>query len=414
MRDLGPGILRIGGNSVDRSWWTIDGEAPPSWATSVITPSDLAGLGRLLARTNWRAILSVNLGHFDPRRAASEAHAASDILGSRLVAVEIGNEPDSYGDPRVKLRAASYSVNNYLAELNEYNAAIRAVVPQLPLSGPDLSMPNWLLAIAGASPTPFADLTLHYYPLSYSFSKGACRGTPVPSASELLSPKIREWENTALSNLGRAEAVAHSQTRISETNNTGSCDAGGGPATSPVFASALWSFDWSLRAASAGVDGLNFHGAFGTCAVATVSPICADTRAANGRGQVSAQPEYYGLLAARQLEGGRFVSVAVPEGKAANVTAYATVHTGGIVTVGIDNLGDVAASLRLSLPGYRKAGIVRLTAPSLDATRDTRLGGADLDSTGSPHPAAAPVRRIHPPFSIRVSAHSAVVVTLRR
>ena len=91
MRLLGPGILRIGGNSLDYSWWTGDGEQPPAWATSVVTPSGLIMLRRLLSVTGWRAIVGVDLGHFDPLRAASEAQAAERILGSSLLGFEIGN-----------------------------------------------------------------------------------------------------------------------------------------------------------------------------------------------------------------------------------------------------------------------------------------------------------------------------------
>jgi hypothetical protein len=70
MRLLGPAVLRIGGNSVDLSWWTSSGEPPPPWATNTVTPTDLRVLHGLLTATGWRVLLGVDLGHFEPARAA--------------------------------------------------------------------------------------------------------------------------------------------------------------------------------------------------------------------------------------------------------------------------------------------------------------------------------------------------------
>src|ERR1700704_3762921 len=114
MRLLGPGVLRIGGNSVDRSWWTSNGERPPAWAGSVITPANLVSLRDLLIATDWRAILGVNFGHFDPTRAADEVRIAQSILGSRLLGIQIGNEPHGYSTPSIHLRGATYSASTYL------------------------------------------------------------------------------------------------------------------------------------------------------------------------------------------------------------------------------------------------------------------------------------------------------------
>ena len=79
--------------------------------------------------------------------------------------------------------------------------------------------------------------------------------------------------------------------------------AQGNASASPVFASALWSLDWALRAASSGVQGLNFHGHLGVCGSRNQSPICAPNAEAADVGDVTAQPEYYGLLAAQPARG---------------------------------------------------------------------------------------------------------------
>jgi hypothetical protein len=416
MRLLGPGVLRLGGDSLDYSWWTGNGEHPPAWETSVVTPVNLANLDKLLVATGWRVILGVDLGHFDPARAASEAHAAERLLGSRLLGFEIGNEPDHYGSATKRLRPSAYGVSNYLEEVAAYSKKMATGVSELSLYGPDLYSQPWLSAIAADKDVPFTQITQHYYPISYSYAKGSCKATPVPTAEELLSPQIRERESVAIDFLVRVGQSAGRSTRLSETNNTGSCDASGGPATSPVFASALWALDWALRSAKAGVEGINFHGYFGRCRPSAYSPICAPSYSAEARGEVIGRPEYYGLLAARQLEGGRFIPVQI-EGQVGEggYTAYATKHSGGAITVAIDNFQSGAgASILLKVPGYAKASNERLVARSLSSTTGVSFGRASFEGSRFERPKGRAIRRVGGAFRLEVSPASAVVVTLRR
>lgn len=419
MRLLGPGVLRIGGISLDDSWWTSDGEPAPTWAKSTITPTDVDRLDGLLAATGWRTILGVDFGHFDPDRAADEAQVAEHILGSRMLGFEIGNEPGDYGTPQVGLRPGSYNVDNYLEELAAYRAAMQAGGPTINLYGPDLgrlSPETWLWPIASAAPTSFASIDLHYYPTHYSVSRGACEGTPVPSALELLSPEVRERENAVLTVMLRAGELAHRSVRISETNDTSSCDVPGGPATSPVFASALWSFDWALRAASAGVVGLNFHGYFGLCLPESFAPICEPNEAAASQGRAAARPEYYGLLAARQLEGGRFVPTQLTSPwQLRNLTSWATVTRGGTLKIAIENFtrGGSGKPVSISIPGY--AGTYdTLTGSSVEATSGVTFGDAGITRTGRWQPRATRLPCTSQSCRVVVRPASVVVVTMRR
>jgi hypothetical protein len=414
MRHLGPGTLRLGGNSLDYSWWTSDGEQPPAWAKSVVSPGDLSRLRQLLVATGWRAILGVDFGHFDPSRAADEAQVAQSILGSRLLGFEIGNEPDSYGDESIKLRPARYDPASYLVQVSTYRSAMSAVAPTLRLYGPDLSAPSWLATIASSKSMPFAVITQHYYPTSYSLTSARCKATPVPTAAELLSPQVREQENTVLETIVRAGDVAHRGTLISETNDTSSCDTYGGPATSPVFASALWSFDWTLRSASAGVGGLDFHGYFGRCRPASFGPICAPGRIAEARGQVMARPEFYGIFAASQLENGRFFPVRVTGRHLSDdFSTYATEHSGGAVTLAIDNFSaSHAIPFVLKTTRYREATIEALTAPSVNSTEEVTLGGSSFGATGTLHPKGTVLPKYAGAFHFVLAPASAAVLTL--
>ena len=416
MRLLGPGVLRVGGNSLDYSWWTGDGGASPAWATSVITPSALVTLRDLLVATDWRAILGVDFGHVEPQRAANEASIAKRILGSRLLGIEIGNEPNAYSTSLINLRGSAYNVSAYLKELSAYSAAIHTTSPAIRLYGPELSTPGWLMAIASDARVPFAVLTEHYYPTFYSVPRDGCKGTSRPTAHALLSPQVREEENTMLELLVTAGRIAHRKTRISETNTTTSCDTGGGPATSPVFASALWSLDWVLRAASAGISGLNFHGYFGVCTPAGYSPVCAPSDAAEARGQVVPRPEYYGLLAARQLEGGRFVPVDIRgQRPSEDFTAYATVHSRGTMTLAIDNFATIGlTNVILKIPGYGKATGKPLIGPSISATSGVTFGHASIGVGGTLRPTEIIGRKVRGAFRFELAPTSAIVITLHR
>jgi hypothetical protein len=416
MKLLGPGVLRLGGNSLDYSWWSSDNEQPPAWATSVVTPSELNVLHELLVATGWRAILGVDLGHFDPARAANEARVAETILGSRQLGFEIGNEPDHYGTRLVNLRASSYDVGQYLEQIAAYGAAMRAAVPKIRFYGPDLGPSSWLSVAGSGEWASFAAITQHYYPTSYSVPKGLCKGTPVPTALELLSPDVREREDIALQTIVRAGELTHHETRISETNDTSSCDTSGGPATSPVFASALWSLDWVLRATSAGVAGLNFHGYFGRCVPDAFSPICAPNDLAENRGQVVARPEYYGLLAARQLEGGHFVPVHVHgQTTPGSLTAYATKHPDGEITLAIDNFAtNGLASIFLRVPGYHQATGERLLASSISATGGVTLGHVSFDGGDGRRPVEATIRETNGVARLKIPPASAIIIRLHR
>ena len=418
MRLLGRGVLRVGGDSVDQSWWTNDAEQPPAWATSVVTPADLVRLRELLVATDWRVILGVDFGHFDPTRAADEVRIAENILGSRLIGIEIGNEPHGYSTPSIKLRGRTYSVSTYLEEVSAYSAAIHVASPAIRLYGPDLSSPSWMTAIASEPRVPFAVLTGHYYPTQYNFPSSVCKGTAVPTAHDLLSPQVRQQENTWLEMLVTAGQLAHRPTRISETNTTSSCDASGAPDTGPVFASALWSLDWILRSASAGVTGLNFHGAFGVCTPVVYTPLCAPAPSGPGKGSVhvSAAPEYYGLLAARQLEGGRFVPVYIRGQNASlDITTYATVHPNSVITLDINNLStDRLSSFILRVPGYDKATSKPLVAQSVNATGGVTFGGVSLGATGVLRPKRTKVPRLNGGFRLKLAPTSAIVLALHR
>jgi hypothetical protein len=97
---LGSSILRIGGNSVDRNVWTPNG---PGQTAGQIAPSDVASLAGFVKAAGWQCLYGINLGGAatgatTPTLAAAEVAYAAEQFGSSLLGIEIGNEPDLYGD----------------------------------------------------------------------------------------------------------------------------------------------------------------------------------------------------------------------------------------------------------------------------------------------------------------------------
>jgi hypothetical protein len=414
MRLLGPSVLRIGGDSVDSSWWTNSGEPSPPWATNTVTPTDLSVLHGLLTATDWRVLLGVDLGHFEPPRMVKEARYAQKILGTDLLGIEIGNEPNAFSHRKrnVILRSSAYSVGEYVHEAEAYRRALTAIAPGVALYGPAAGGTQWLSEM-GATADMFTELTEHYYPPS------VCSNTPSPSAAlpptsaELLSPVAREQEDVSLNALAQAGTVAGRPTRIGET---GSAMCTGSAAASSTFASALWSLDWTLRAVSSGVRGLNFHGHLGVCGSHNQSPICAPNIEAAKVGDVAAQPVYYGLLAASRLEGGRFVptSLTAPD-PLPNLTTWATLTTSGTIKIAIDNLALVGLAQPVSIPvsGYT-ATEESLTGPSVEATNGVTLGSSTVTGAGQWQPRPIRLLRGSGSFRFVVPPANAVIVTLRR
>jgi hypothetical protein len=406
LRSLGPGVLRFGGASADSQVaWQIPGMRPPRWATVALTPAIFAQLGVLARRCGWKVILTLGMAHFNPGRAAREAQAAHQALGSSLEAVELGNEPDSY--ERHGFRKPGWGPAEYAAQAASYMRAIERRVPHLAIAGPAVSgsraFVDWAPAeIAAVHP---GILTGHHYPLG-------CRQIPAPSIAELLSPIIRREEEESLGrylDIARADAVPF---RVDET---GSVSCGGRASVSNTFAAALWALDFTVRAMSAGAAGINFHGNLGNCD--GYSPLCASSPATLAAGLLDPQPEWYAMLAAHVLVGERALRVTVlPYLPQINATAFISRRSRGLHVVIINEaLTGTPTVVRLEVPGqYSQASVLALTAPSLQSTAGWQLGGRAVSRNGSWWSWQTPVTlgdggRL----DISMAAGSAALVTVR-
>ena len=376
-------VIRVGGNTVDETFWTSTGAAAPSWSIGTITPADLTALGTLAKASGWKVILGVNLKEYNPASAANEAQYAQRDLGSSLEAIEIGNEPDLYSqyesDPA-----------QFPTDFQSYVTAIDASAPGVPIEGddlagaPDSSFQSAFISSQQKLASPeINELTSHYYPLTAS----SCGGSP--TVAELLGTSVRDAESDEA-----AEAVAAAAKlgvpAVLDEGNSVVCEGQAG--VSNVYAAALWEIDDQLVMARDGVAGDYMHGTVEECGSAKplymyYTPLCAPTAADATEGLLAAQPEYYGLAALRDVGTGQFLNLSNPVW--ADVRAYAVEHTNGTMTVVLDDVdnpsttGSTTVQLDLGATFSHASQVAMTASGGLTATSGITLGGQTVQFNGT-------------------------------
>jgi len=394
---IGPGLVRFGGNSVDKLTGWMRGHRTPSTSSSIITSSDVDRAFAFARAVGWRVLFSVNLGGGDPATDADEAAYVYQTAGDVLSGLEIGNEPDLYHSNG--LRPSTYTVSDYIAEWTTYANAIQARTLAAVLTGSAAagSITTWTSTFAQQLGSRIALLTQHLYPLAPSSVNP--NASNVASIPHILGSAARNTEDTDGSEL---QQIAQSQKlpwRMSETN---SCYNGGEKGVSDVFASALWGGDYMFTLAGRASAGVNFHGG----GSGNYTPI-----AVSGS-QVTARPLYYTLLMFRAAARGRTVPLDV-SANGVNLTAYGALDTDGtlrLMVIDKDTAQDAAVTIT---PGsaYSAALGMRLAAPAADSTTGITLGGASVGADGSWLPAQLETTPLtHGTYSTTVRAASALLV----
>ena len=148
--------------------------------------------------------------------AIREALTAVRYLGPRLMALEIGNEPDAYGITGVRRRSWNYTA--FSRERDHYRTALAAAGLRTPLWGPSDSGTGWLGVTVADREDPYAVITQHFYPLS------RCR-PPTPTVRALLSDATLAEERSEAALLALAASRARRPLVMDETNSV-SCYGG--------------------------------------------------------------------------------------------------------------------------------------------------------------------------------------------
>ena len=292
VRALSPeGVIRVGGNTADFATFSPTGPSVSAPKATAVNQADLDRLRQFLDATGWQLIWSVNLGsgtaQADIDAAVEEAVAVARTFGPRLLALEIGNEPDLFF---IEHRPKPYTYEQFRSEYIPFRDAILHRLPDLPLAGPDAAVANtWVRRFAADEPQNLKLLTQHYYREGQNPTS-----TPASSTDKLLRPDPKLPAALAeLRSVSQATGLPH---RICEVN---SFSGGGRPGVSNTFASALWVLDYMLLLAQNGCSGVNLETGVNQLGfVSSYSPIFE-----NPDRTLTARPEYYGMAAFAQATG---------------------------------------------------------------------------------------------------------------
>jgi hypothetical protein len=417
VRGLGAnGIIRVGGITSDSASFAADAVASAAAKVTVINAANLRELAGFLDAIGWRLIWGLNLGDGDGKNAAEEAVAVAAAVKDKLLAFEIGNEPDGFaGDAFNSHRPKNYGYGDYLKEFRVYKAVIRSKLPDAPFAGPDASWAtDWVSRFAADEGSDLKLLTKHYYRA----------GANNPYLDRLIDSSQRaEYEARAKNNkidllmsedtsirgmlqeLSAATAAAHVPFRICEAN---SFYGGGQPGVSDAFAAALWVLDFMWTLASGGAAGVNMQtGVNHLDFVSYYSPIRND---ANGAASIG--PEYYGMLAFAQANKGNRIALDYDSG-GVNLTAYAVLSDHGDLMLTLINK-DPNADADITMTtgqAFQKATALRLKGAALDSADNVTLGGSEVATNGSWQPIEVEsLHAVRAVCEIHVPAASAAIV----
>jgi hypothetical protein len=374
-RTLGTsGVLRIGGNTSAFTTFVKTGAQPdalgygPDRGSKAsrqfpgmykITPKAIDDLRGFLDKTGWQLLYGLNLRHGTPETAVEEAAYVAKICGTKLLALQFGNEPDLFrDDPGPDGKDGSiWGLDKFITKWKAMYAAVHARLPEVKIAGPDSAYrKDWAGRFAQETKGEISLLTTHYY----------AEGPPTDpnmTIEYLLHPGERI--QTSIYDAMAAAKAAGLPYRMSEGN---SCYNGGKPGVSNAFASALWAGDFMLDLAARGSTGVNLHGG----GEGQYTPIATDKA-----GNSSARPDFYGMWLAGQFANTAMVRTELKPGSGlnlqqANVTAYAAQHAGGMLVAVFNKGGD---TLELALDGMPRSGnVYRLRAPALDSTTGVTFG----------------------------------------
>jgi hypothetical protein len=386
---LGPSVLRVGGNSVDRNVWTPNGAGQTA---GQIAPSDVAALAGFVKAAGWQCLYGINLGGAGPNpytsgsivAATTPALAAAEVayvasqFGSSLLGIEIGNECDLYGS--TYFSGATWNLSTFEALWAEFRAAIVAQTPIVNVTGPADAgnESSWTVPFGQwATKSNITLLTQHYY-------RGNGQSAS-STAANLVTP-----DPNIVSDLATLDAGATGigvPFRMSECN---SYYNGGADGVSDAYCSSLWVIDFLFDCAIGGSVGTNFHGGGDGDGYTPIAD--------SGGAVVEARPEYYGILFFTLAGQGELYTTSLSGIGSLNVTAYAVKTASGglsLVIVNKDSMQNLQMTVQLpqSAPTATLLEMTQLssgaTGPSLSATSGVTIQGASIGVNGSLTPGAA-------------------------
>lgn len=377
LNSMGSPALRFGGNELDRRlFWTSTGESPDNSEQVVVTPDDLKRLKKLVDATGSTVTMGIPLGTYDPKRGADMAVHAVDILGDSLEGLSIGNEPNGYtikDVPDGAVRGEGWNEAKYVKQLEAYGKAIHAKRPDAPIIGPDVYDGAWMDTFVDSSVKHKTALSQHWYQLYECESEKVPGRGPEPQ--NLIDPSAKQAAKKILG-IGKSKADAAGLPLWLEETGPTSCP--GTNDASLTNASALWTADYTLYAATLGVERMAMHSMLGACnGGAPMSLVCDPAELGQSSDTFQGRPHMPAMRLLVPSIGGTFTKTSVEGG--GNLSVYTVVKDDGktLVTTVI-NANDAAESgdnpTTLKMPeGFTVEGATQVYGPSNEAKSATKV-----------------------------------------
>jgi hypothetical protein len=389
----GPLVLRVGGGSTDTS--------------GTATAATVQPFIELAQAENVKFILGVNLGSNDLPLAEQQAGLfIASVPSSSLLALEIGNEPDSYATNG--MRSSNYSWSSYLSQFQQWQQGVGSLSNTTPVAGPVLGGGSWVASAessAGNDSLNPSLITHHRYVACYNPSD------PFPSGF-LLQP------SSATSSIPLLEpyvAAAHERKLSFRLGETNSICLGGQAGVSDTFSAALWAVDTMFELANIGVDGVNWNSNFDGGAY-DLFHFSSPTGGKYFLLQV--RPLYYGLLLFAQAAGNNAQLLSTSTLASGNVKVWVMTNGNGHAHLVIINKEtSLSGNVQVALSGYGSGVMTTLEAPSYQSTSGVTIAGQTYDgSSNGSLQGTASTSTIYPAnglWSVPVAAMSAVSVDLQ-
>ena len=344
---LGPGLLRIGGNSVETQGWNPAGAGQNGGEIATVDIDAFAGF---VAQTPCKVIYGINLLKTTDAEAVAEAVYAVRKLGASLYAFSLGNEPrwnnntyTGYADLKARWVARKTAILNALptAKFVGVDGTDGNFAPVTKLFANDFAL------------TDIELLTTHYYRLGDTEKTNLTNN--VTTLAALTRALLTGPDPKLVSLLANMTTVTPTNKgfRITECN---SATGGGIDGLSNVYSSALWALDYMSTVAQGGAVGVNFHG--GARALYT-------SFAFANSSLTEVRPLYHAMLFFTMMGSGPVLSSSIDAGSN-NISIYAIKTTSGYSVLFVNKEASQPVEVILSLPtAVSSATSIHLRGPGL-------------------------------------------------